>query len=213
MPLVGYLPFLSSWDPQYPHRALQKMSEVYGPVTGFYLGLSTMISVCSHEAVKEAMLNENLNGRPHSSITLARNFGENLGNLITKKKINPNSLLSLFFLPGIMFIMGQFWQEQRRFTMRHLRDLGFGKTSIEDQMMGEVGDLIKDIENKSQSDKDRVVNLKGIFQVSVVNILWAIIAGICRFLKITRLLTNTYLILKRRAFPSRRSQIPGTPNG
>jgi hypothetical protein len=112
-----------------------------------------------------------------------------------------------------MFIMGQFWQEQRRFTMRHLRDLGFGKTSIEDQMMGEVGDLIKDIENKSQSDKDRVVDLKGIFQVSVVNILWAIIAGISRFLKITRLLTKTYLILKRRAFPARRSQIPGTPNG
>ncbi|XP_046656380.1 methyl farnesoate epoxidase-like [Daphnia pulicaria] len=156
LPLVGYLPFLSSWDPQYPHRALQKMSKVYGPVTGFYLGPSTMISVCSHEAVKEVMLNENLNGRPHSSITLARNFGENL---------------------GIMFIMGQFWQEQRRFTMRHLRDLGFGKTSIEDQMMGEVGDLIKDIENKSQLDKDRVVDLKGIFQVSVVNILWAIIAG------------------------------------
>jgi hypothetical protein len=42
-----------------------------------------MISVCSHEAVKEVMLNEDLNGRPHSSITLARNFGENLGNFIT----------------------------------------------------------------------------------------------------------------------------------
>lgn len=109
--------------------------------------------------------------------------------ILLLKKINPSSLLFLFFLPGIMFIMGQFWQEQRRFTMRHLRDLGFGKTSIEDQMMGEVGDLIKDIENKSQSDKDRVVDLKGIFQVSVVNILWAIIAGISRILKITRLLT------------------------
>jgi hypothetical protein len=106
---------------------------------------------------------------------------EKISVILLLKKINPNSLLFLFLLPGIMFIMGQFWQEQRRFTMRHLRDLGFGKTSIEDQMMGEVGDLIKDIENKSQSDKDRVVDLKGIFQVSVVNILWAIIAGISRF--------------------------------
>lgn len=114
---------------------------------------------------------------------------EKISVILLLKKINPNSLLFLFLLPGIMFIMGQFWQEQRRFTMRHLRDLGFGKTSIEDQMMGEVGDLIKDIENKSQSDKDRVVDLKGIFQVSVVNILWAIIAGISRILKITRLLT------------------------
>ena len=85
-----------------------------------------------------------------------------------------------------MFVMGQFWQEQRRFTMRHLRDLGFGKTSIEDQMMGEVGDLIKDMEKSSQSDKTRVVDLKGIFQVSVLNILWAIIAGRKRLVTITR---------------------------
>jgi methyl farnesoate epoxidase/farnesoate epoxidase len=41
---------------------------------------------------------------------------------------------------------GEFWQEQRRFTLRHLRDLGFvGKTSIEDQMMEEISDLISDI--------------------------------------------------------------------
>lgn len=76
-----------------------------------------------------------------------------------------------------MFVMGQFWQEHRRFTMRHLRDLGFGKTSIEDQMMGELRDLIKDMEHSSQSDTERVVDLKGIFQVSVLNILWAMIAG------------------------------------
>ena len=61
---------------------MKKMSEVYGPVTGIYLGLSPVISVCSHEAVKEALLNEDLNGRPHSSITLARNFGEQLGKRI-----------------------------------------------------------------------------------------------------------------------------------
>ena len=73
--------------------------------------------------------------------------------------------------------MGQFWQEHRRFTMRHLRDLGFGKTSIEDQMMGELKDLITDMENSSQSNTQRVVDLKGIFQVSVLNILWAMIAG------------------------------------
>lgn len=108
MPLVGYLPFLSSWDQQYPHRALQKMSEVYGPVTGFYLGLSTMISVCSHEAVKEAMLNENLNGRPHSSITLARNFGENLGNLITKKKLILTVSYLCSFSQGLCLLWASF---------------------------------------------------------------------------------------------------------
>ncbi|KAK4014851.1 hypothetical protein OUZ56_027361 [Daphnia magna] len=136
---------------------MKKMGEVYGPVVGTYVGpTQPIISVCGHEAIKEAMLNDDLSGRPELAIMMARTFGEGL---------------------GIMFVMGQFWQEQRRFTLRHLRDLGFGKTSIEDQMMGEVGDLIKDIENKSQSDPKKIADFKGIFQVSGINILWAIIAG------------------------------------
>ena len=60
------------------------------------------------------------------------------------------------------------WQEQRRFTLRHLRDLGFGKTSIENQMMDEVDDLIREIATTAQSDPVGVVDFKGIFNVSVV---------------------------------------------
>lgn len=82
-----------------------------------------------------------------------------------------------FLIEGIMFAVGHFWQEQRRFTMRHLRDLGFGKTSIEDQMIGELNDLIKDLENASASSPDKTVDLTDTFQVSVQNILWAIVAG------------------------------------
>lgn len=32
---------------------------------------------------------------------------------------------------GIFFSSGSEWTEQRRFTMWHLRDLGFGKSSME----------------------------------------------------------------------------------
>lgn len=81
LPLLGYAPFLSSWDPKYPHKAMQKLADVYGPVTAMYLGPSPpIISVCGHEAVKEALLNEDLNGRPHSVATSSRTFGEQLGN-------------------------------------------------------------------------------------------------------------------------------------
>ena len=37
---------------------------------------------------------------------------------------------------------GQLWSEQRRFTVRHLKDLGFGKTSLEGLMLQEVSDLM-----------------------------------------------------------------------
>ena len=72
---------------------------------------------------------------------------------------------------------GEFWQEQRRFTLRHLRDLGFGKTSIEDQMMDEINDLISEITATAKSDPEHIVDFKAIFSVSVINILWAIVGG------------------------------------
>jgi methyl farnesoate epoxidase/farnesoate epoxidase len=78
---------------------------------------------------------------------------------------------------GLVFVDGDFWQEQRRFTLRHLRDLGFGKTSIEDQMMDEISDLILDITEAAKSDPDHVVDFKAIFTVSVFNILWVVIGG------------------------------------
>ena len=92
-----------------------------------------------------------------------------------------------------MFVMGPFWQEHRRFTMRHLRNLGFGKTSIEDQMMGELRDLIKDMEISSRSDTEHVVDLKGIFQVSVLNILWAMIAGSMSIYENSKITDNNLL--------------------
>ncbi len=40
---------------------------------------------------------------------------------------------------------GGLWKEQRRFTIRHLKDMGFGKSSVEIFMVDEIHDLIQDI--------------------------------------------------------------------
>lgn len=83
--MLGYLPFLTSWDAKYPHKAMEKMAKVYGPVTGLFLGPSPpVVSVCGHEAVKEALINDDLNGRPISPISLARTFGEQLGKFLNQ---------------------------------------------------------------------------------------------------------------------------------
>ena len=78
----------------------------------------------------------------------------------------------------MIFSQGPFWQEQRRFTLRHLRDLGFGKTSIEDQMMDEINELIKEMTDTANADSNGVIDIKDeFFSVSVINILWAIVGG------------------------------------
>lgn len=138
-----------------------------------------MIAVSRHEAVKDALFNKDLLGRPHSPGLLAKTFHQRLGirgNFRVKLR-KSNECLILCYATGIMFVDGPLWQEQRRFTVRHLKELGFGKTSIEDQMMNEVLDLLKEIKHVSESDPNHVVDFKGRFQVSVVNIIWAVIGG------------------------------------
>lgn len=40
---------------------------------------------------------------------------------------------------------GEVWKEQRRFSVRHLKDLGLGKSSLEGVMLDEIGDLVADL--------------------------------------------------------------------
>lgn len=80
LPLVGYAPFMMRLNPKKPYKGLQKLAAKYGPVTGFYVGPRTpFISVCGAKAVKEALHNDDLIGRPDSWVILNRTFGEPLG--------------------------------------------------------------------------------------------------------------------------------------
>ena len=94
MPLVGYMPFLKKHDAK-PYMALLKLSQIYGTVTGFYMGPSFTVSVCGYEAVVEALHNEDLNGRPDSAARRERTFGKRLGELFIRYFI-----ISLFLMAG-----------------------------------------------------------------------------------------------------------------
>lgn len=72
---------------------------------------------------------------------------------------------------------GEFWQEQRRFALRHLRDLGFGRTSLENLIQEEIHDLMREMKAQADSTADGVVNFKSLFNVPLINIMWALFAG------------------------------------
>lgn len=60
---------------------MAKMNKIYGPVVGLFFGPSQpLIAVCGHEAAKEALLNEDLNGRPTTAVLQARTYDKKLGN-------------------------------------------------------------------------------------------------------------------------------------
>ncbi|CAG7786840.1 unnamed protein product, partial [Allacma fusca] len=74
---------------------------------------------------------------------------------------------------GIMLTSGQEWQDQRRFTLRHLRDFGFGKNYMEQLILEEVDETIHWL--KSHEGEPLSINRK--FYLAVINSLFTIMAG------------------------------------
>lgn len=75
---------------------------------------------------------------------------------------------------GIVLSEGNLWEVHRRFTLRNLRDFGFGKRNMEGLIMDEVHDLCKVL--KSTNGRP-VGGIKRKFALAVVNSLWTVVAG------------------------------------
>ena len=72
-----------------------------------------------------------------------------------------------------MFANGKEWQEQRRFTLRNLRDLGFGKTSMESLIQEEIEKCIELL--RKEVGKPTQLDLK--LNIAIVNALWKLLTG------------------------------------
>ncbi|XP_049963436.1 methyl farnesoate epoxidase-like isoform X2 [Schistocerca serialis cubense] len=133
-----------------PHLRLEAWREQYGPVVGLVLpGSVPAVAVCGADAVFETLRRDEFQGRPDDPDLRERTLNQRL---------------------GMLFNDGPAWVQQRRFTLRHLRDFGFGKLSMEGRILEEVEDLLSSIRNNT-------VEVTELFPVHMVNILWAITAG------------------------------------
>ena len=74
---------------------------------------------------------------------------------------------------GLLNSSGKEWQEQRRFTLKHLKDFGFGKSSMENLIQDEVDKLIAFLEK----DCGKPMNLNLKMNLAVLNGLWYILVG------------------------------------
>jgi len=75
--------------------------------------------------------------------------------------------------PGVIFLNGQHWQEQRRFALRTLRDFGLGKDGMEDLIAEEVERLISIID--ATHGKPQMMN--GFFGMSTLRALWKVLTS------------------------------------
>lgn len=88
---------------------------------------------------------------------------------------------------GIAFGNGEPWSDSRRFTIRHLRDLGMGKTKLEDAIQYEAMCLVQDF--RKHTDKAQPLPLS--VGVAFLNVVWKMVAG--KAFSFSKLVFNSFI--------------------
>ncbi|KAB0792145.1 hypothetical protein PPYR_14104 [Photinus pyralis] len=136
----------------YHHLVHEEFSRTYGPVVCFKMGRNIVVTVSGVEAIREVLTRDEFDGRPDGFFFRLRTFGKRL---------------------GIVFSDGKLWQRQRKFSLQHLKNFGFGKREMEAKIAEETRDLIEDLRKKSSD----LVFMHNAFDVGVLNVLWTMMAG------------------------------------
>ncbi|KAK7079648.1 hypothetical protein SK128_006050 [Halocaridina rubra] len=74
---------------------------------------------------------------------------------------------------GIVSSVGEVWSEGRKFTLRHLKDFGMGKSKMEDIIQHEAVTLAKSYEGTV----DKPVEISWNLNVAVLNVIWKLVAN------------------------------------
>ncbi|XP_046982540.1 probable cytochrome P450 304a1 [Schistocerca americana] len=125
MPIWGNYVQMLLVNYKHPYKMLDLMTRFYkSKVIGFFLGESPTIVACDYQSVKEVLNNPHLQGRPVNIALKHRMFNKEL---------------------GIFFTEGPHWLEQKRFSLRNMRDFGFGRRSerLEAEIAAELRDLVE----------------------------------------------------------------------
>lgn len=108
IPLFGSYLFLLLINHKNKHLAINKLCEYYkSSVIGFFTGDILSVVANDPKSVREMLFKQEFDGRPEVFLARLR---------------EPN-----YDFKGIFFTEGNFWLHQRRFTLRNLRDFGFGR--------------------------------------------------------------------------------------
>ena len=78
---------------------------------------------------------------------------------------------------GIINTEGKHWSTQRRFSMKTLKDFGFGKQSLEETINEECRELIENLLSQSSENNHEDILLSSEFNIPVINILWQMVAA------------------------------------
>ena len=167
-PFLGNFPTLAKLDPV-PYLAWHTLTLEFGPLVRLVMGLTNMLVIGGYEEMKEAMNNEQLDDRGNSPTANLVVFGSETFHeisLFSQGKIPKDAKVSPV----------DKWREIRRFILKSLRDLGFGKSASEETIIDESKALIKNI-TEAVDGTDGEIDLEETLNCAALNIIWNLVAG------------------------------------
>ncbi|XP_050424156.1 probable cytochrome P450 303a1 [Adelges cooleyi] len=161
LPVLGSALTVASLRKQtgYLYRATICLAENYGPIVGLKVGKDRQVVCCGYNAIKEMLTKEEFDGRPQGPFYETRTWGTRRGLLLTDE---------------------EFWVEQRRFVLRHLREFGFGKRTMAELVQEEAVQLVEMFKEKianSKNGRSKIFAMRDAFSVGVLNTLWSMMAS------------------------------------
>ncbi|CAD7088544.1 unnamed protein product [Hermetia illucens] len=141
--------------------AAGELNDTYGKkgIIGLRIGKDRLVIAYSHQVSKELCYNEDLDGRPTGIFYETRTWGTRKGIILTDE---------------------DFWSEQRKFLVKHLKEFGFARQGMAELAQNEAQYLFEDVQAmvKQQGGKSAIIPVQNLFGVYVLNTLWTMMAGV-----------------------------------
>ncbi|KAG8445790.1 hypothetical protein GDO86_010540 [Hymenochirus boettgeri] len=196
LPIIGNLHIINM---KKPYKTYLELSKIYGPVFSIHIGMQRSVVLCGHETVKDALIKhaEEFSARPLVPI-----------------------FHDAFNGYGIVFSNGESWKAMRRFALSALRNVGAGKTSIENIVNEECDFLVE----KFKSYRGTNFKNNTVLHAAVGNIILSILIGhrfdydsptILRLISLVQeniKLAGSPMALIYNVFPSVLRWLPGSHN-
>lgn len=150
LPLFGGYPLLLLVNYRHMHLATAAVARWYRTdVMGFFYRQVPVITVHSLRLTREVLLNPLMDGRAVFELVRVR-----------------DPQLNVY---GIFFQDGAVWREQRRFTLRHLRDYGFGRRfgELEAHADEELLDFVDMLRNGARHQHERALIADGVLELPI----------------------------------------------
>ena len=145
-----------SWRKENHRVIVADMVATYGPTIGVFVGPQPIIYLHDPLLTRKLFNMEVFSGRVNSS-----GF---------RQMRSPNGKANPY---GILFTDGELWHGQRRFSLKTLKDLGFGRISSESIIQEEASLLVDHFLENSKQD----FHMESTMNIPVINVLWRMVAS------------------------------------